>query len=180
MKKIEIEGCPADIYIAAIEEGERGERRKRETAATDRLIKSVLGPDASLCHFPGGAPYVPGINQEISVAHSHRTVLLAIMHDCSQMGADIEDNRSQLARVCRRILTPEEYGHYSRLPFGFLTAWTTKEALYKASRRLFDHEPEYAADLHILPRPTAAGKTFRAWSRMLETGEMITVVLPAS
>lgn len=180
MKKIEIAGCPANIYIATIEESERGERRKRETAATDRLVKSVFGPDVSLCHYPDGAPYVPNITKGISVAHCRRIVLLAVVHDGIRIGADIEENRSQLARVCRRILTPEEYEHHSRLPFGFLTAWTTKEALYKASRRLFDHEPDYAADLHILPCPTAAGKTFRTWSTILETGEMITVVLPAS
>lgn len=178
MKKIEIDGCPTDIYIATIEEGERGDRRMRETAATDRLVKSIFGPNALLCHHPDGAPFVENISKEISVAHSRHIALVSVSD--IYVGADIEENRSQLPRVCRRILSAQEYKHYSLLPFGFLTAWTTKEALYKASRRLFDHEPDYAADLRILPRPTAAGKTFHAWSTILETGEMITVVLPAS
>lgn len=177
MRKIIIEGCPAEIYVAEIAEASRSGRREKEEEAVGFLVRKVFGAGATRRHLPDGAPAIEGIRQSISISHSKRFAALAVAPAGSLVGIDIEANRSQLERVCGRILSPAEYNCFSTAPQGFLKAWTTKEALYKASRRLFCHEPDYASDLHILPSPSAAGHTFRVYSTTLEPEEMITVVI---
>lgn len=176
MKEIVIEGCPAKIYIDEIETTGRTVRRKEENRAVDRLVKEVFSPEAERRHRPDGAPLIEGTDDNISIAHSLHIAVLAVSAPDIYIGIDIENDRSQLPKVCHRILSKEEYDYFSSMPKGFLKAWTTKEALYKASRQLFDHEPDYAADLHILPELSAAGHLFTDYNVMLESGEMITVV----
>ena len=166
MRKIIIEGCPAEIYVAEIAEASRSGRREKEEEAVGFLVRKVFGAGAARRHLPDGAPAIEGIRQSISISHSKRFAALAVAPAGSLVGIDIEANRSQLEHNC-----------FSAAPQGFLKAWTTKEALYKASRRLFSHEPDYASDLHILPSPSAAGHTFRVYSTTLEPEEMITVVI---
>lgn len=177
MKKIVIEGCPADIYIEAIETGPRAGRRKNEDDAVGLLVQEIFGSGTIRRHLPDGAPAIDGIRQSISISHSLRLAALAVAPSGTLIGIDIEENRNQLQRVCGRILSSEEYTYFSSVHHGFLKAWTTKEALYKASRRLFDHEPDFASDLHIYPSLSAAGHLFRAYGTSLESGEMITLVI---
>lgn len=177
MRKIIIEGCPADIYIAEIAEAPRTGRRKKEEEAVGHLVQELFGAGATRQHLPDGSPTIEGIRQSISISHSTRFAAMAIAPPGTLVGIDIETNRSQLERVCGRILSQEEYNCFRSAPQGFLKAWTTKEALYKASRRLFSHEPDYASDLHIIPTTTAAGHTFRVYSTTLESEEMITVII---
>lgn len=133
------------VYLAEIEKGE-APRRQREVAAVRALVVKVFGPEAVLGHTSLGAPYIVGRPDFISISHSRHTV--ALMVDSAPCGVDVEEERDNLKKVCRRILTEEEYCSFQdRL----LWAWTGKEALYKASRHLFDVETDYARQIRLDP-----------------------------
>lgn len=166
--ELHIPDCPLEIYVIRIEPGERGTRRIREDAAVAALIEYRFGAGAARAHRPDGAPYIPGADAAISISHSKSYAVLAVGPSESMPGIDIEDNRAQLPRVCRRILSDEEYARFA--PDRFAEAWTKKEALYKASRSLFDHETDYRLDLRIFPVAEAAGVEFRTAVFNLEGG----------
>lgn len=166
--KLHIPDCPLEIYAIRIEPGERGTRRSREEAAVCALVKYRFGKGTARAHRPDGAPYIPGAEAAISISHSKSYAVLAVGPSESMPGIDIEDNRAQLPRVCRRILSDAEYARFA--PDRFAEAWTKKEALYKASRSLFDHETDYRRDLRIYPRVEAAGVEFRTAVFSLEGG----------
>lgn len=152
------------LYIADIElspQGVRHRRHEREEAAVSALMREAFGPEAVRGHDSTGAPVAivggEALGCRISLSHSAAYAVLAVARGASDIGVDIEEPRTSLARVVERILGPDERevctDSYSRL-----RAWTMKEALYKASRRHFSFEPAFDTDLHLSGR--AAGLDF--------------------
>lgn len=141
---------PYRLYIRPIPADEDS-RRKREELALAALIADAVGPGirrisdthgAPILIDRSGAPYPAAI----SVSHSRRSVAMTLAQPGAGIGVDIEEDRYNLPRVCRRILSGTEYGAYRHC---LLHAWTAKEAVYKATRRLLYSEPEYARDIKL-------------------------------
>lgn len=97
--------------------------------AVGSLIRTQVGTDVRLVHDDDGAPLLIGSALNISISHSRNYA--AIMLDASsRCGIDIEEPRlDQLERVRTKFLTPAELAAGVDL----LTAWTAKEAVFKAA-----------------------------------------------
>lgn len=97
--------------------------------AVGQLLKRAAGQSSRLLHDPDGAPLLADGSMHISISHSPH--YCAIATDTSRrIGIDIEEPRmEQLARVKRKFLTPEELNS----DIDLLTAWTIKEAVFKAA-----------------------------------------------
>lgn len=106
-------------------------RREAETAAVSRLIKYLFGSDAEHTHRPDGSPVIEGIGSEISVSHS-RTHAFVATHPHLRIGVDAEQPRNQLMAVAPKFMSAEELADPQSLD-QLLTAWTIKEAVYKAA-----------------------------------------------
>ena len=99
-------------------------------SAVGAIISQRLGDAVRLIHDADGAPQLVGAPFEVSISHSRRfaAVMLSTAGPC---GVDIEEPRlDQLARVRAKFLTPGEMSANVDL----LTAWTAKEAVFKAAR----------------------------------------------
>ena len=98
--------------------------------AVAEILRQRFGDSVRLVHDDDGAPQLVGAPLEISISHSRRfaAVMLSPKGPC---GVDIEEPRmDQLARVRSKFLTPAEMAAEVNL----LTAWTAKEAVFKAAR----------------------------------------------
>lgn len=152
------------IYITAIEQsplGRRHRRREREEAAVAALVAEAFGHNAVRRHDAAGAPVIYIGDSEadcrISLSHSPHYAVLAVGRRASDIGIDIEEPRASLAKVTGRILSDDEQRRCLN-DNDCLHAWTLKEALYKAARRHFDHEPAFDTDIPL--SALVAGTTY--------------------
>ena len=112
------------IFFATIEPGLPHRRAEQEAVA--RILAAEF-PDVPTGRHPSGLPWIEGAY--ISIAHSRDTAVVAVSD--SPVGIDIEYPRAQLARVATRFLSPAEQ-QACTTPAQLLSAWTAKEAAYKA------------------------------------------------
>lgn len=120
-----------DVYYTAI--CPTGEcRRDRERSSVRALVDTAFGSDATIGHREDGSPYISGQDRPISISHSQTGAVLAVGRAGSTVGIDLENYRSQLARVAPRILSAQELAYYTGED-GLLAAWTLKEAAYKCA-----------------------------------------------
>lgn len=138
---------PVTIFSTPIEAPDdaslsrRGARR-REREAIEALAEVALN-GASIEHYSDGAPYVEGHSgRYISVSHSGHLAVIALAD--IPVGVDVEEARPTLLRIAPRFLSSGELLEYRGLD-RLLTAWTLKEAAYKALR------PEAPATAMPLP-----------------------------
>lgn len=106
-------------------------QQKAQSDAVKRIIRHVMGDDIELLHDPDGAPMLKNSPLHISISHCDGAAAVGF-HDSMRIGIDIERPRSQLSRVRHKFLSPEETAQWSTLD-ELLTAWTIKEAAYKAA-----------------------------------------------
>lgn len=107
-------------------------RREAELAAVQSLLCEAFPDGLLLEHAPSGAPVLAGRTERISISHSRSRAALAVCEG-APVGVDTETARGQLARVAPRVLSEAELAEYGSVPGGLLTAWTLKEAIYKAA-----------------------------------------------
>lgn len=107
-------------------------RREAELAAVQSLLCEAFPDGFLLEHAPSGLPVLAGRTERISISHSRSRAALAVCAG-APVGVDTETARSQLARVAPRVLSEAELAEYGSVPGGLLTAWTLKEAIYKAA-----------------------------------------------
>lgn len=105
--------------------------RQTEIITVHQLLAEMLGPDITLCHNSDGSPYIENSNINISISHCKGMVAIAT-HPDLKIGLDIERWRDTLQRVKSKFLSDEEAKLYNT-PQLLLTAWTIKEAVYKAA-----------------------------------------------
>ncbi len=152
--------APVDVYVAPIVFGEDMTRQCREERALAVLLDEIFGPECERVHDASGAPVVLSrgrrVEAEVSISHSMHYAAVAVGSPGYEVGIDIEERRSQLSRVCPRVLSAAELSAYKERPDGLLEAWTLKEALYKAWRRHSGGEIDFGRQLH-LPMPPGTG-----------------------
>lgn len=125
------------VLIKSLPPYTRTTRRQSEQFVVAQLIHSYFGDSAELHHHQSGAPYIViGShtyidNGRISISHGAGVAALAISNDAA-IGIDVECWRDQLQHVASRFLRPEEMSIASNRQ-QLLTAWTIKEAVYKAA-----------------------------------------------
>lgn len=173
------------VYLMALDIDSHT-RRRRECKAVSTLIKHVFGNRYVLGHEPSGAPVLrsgKNIFNNISISHNREYAALAVCPHGKFVGIDIEENRvQQLRNVARRIFTPGELRAYSATEMGLLSAWTLKEALYKAYR---EGALDFRNDIRlpIPPGSKAAvikSQVFHVLAVEPYRGMMLTVVLNQS
>lgn len=147
------------VYHCPIPPGERSMRHRREVAAIRSLIDDAIGPDALLCHHDDGAPYIAGSEVSISISHSIDTAVLAVDRHGRPIGVDIESWRDSLRNVASRLLSVDEQRWASDDNL-LLTAWTIKEAVYKALRPTGISMLEIALPHCPTPQGVASGVHF--------------------
>ena len=119
------------VYITRFTDEEMAlNQRDAERHAVNRLLKYALGYE-NYSHRADGSPYIEGLGREISISHCRGIAAVAV-GSSERIGLDIERMRPTLYRVRRKYLSAEEMDRYSDGE-DLLTAWTIKEAVYKAA-----------------------------------------------
>ncbi|MDE6190836.1 MAG: 4'-phosphopantetheinyl transferase superfamily protein [Muribaculum sp.] len=121
-----------DIYVTAFTPDELATpQAEAQKSAVRRLLTAIEGSEAQLCHHDDGSPYIAGFSREISISHCKGYAAIGI-GNTARIGIDIETPRATLRRVTRKFLSEEEQKQFTD-DEALLTAWTMKEALYKAA-----------------------------------------------
>lgn len=158
------------VHAIPIERRPRVARRAAEQTAVRTLLEMMV-PGASLCNAPSGRPYlVNEAGQElpvtVSVTHSRHYAAVAVNNGA--VGIDLEEPRSQLLSVATRFLSKDERFLYCKDIQLLLSAWTAKEAVYKAYHAycaINGTEPlpvDFATDLELVATQGAILPTGRA------------------
>lgn len=122
-------GVPADDLL------EFPIKRQREKAAERLLLCHALGQSVKLAYNEQGAPFVEGIDVNISISHTQRLVVLAVDLERT-IGVDAEQaDRHQVLRVRDKFLNASEKRFIAPDDLAaHVIAWTAKESIIKAER----------------------------------------------
>lgn len=158
------------VHAITIERRPRVARRTAEQAAVRALLERMV-PGASLCNAPSGRPYLVdegGHELPVTVSVTHSRHYAAVAVNNGAVGIDLEEPRSQLLSVATRFLSRDERFLYCKDIQLLLSAWTAKEAVYKAYHAycaLNGVEPlpvDFATDLELVATQGAILPTGRA------------------
>ncbi len=122
-----------EIYIRHIEPLPGESRRDAERAAIARSVTELFGSGTVVSHHDDGAPYIDGFSGTISISHSRHIAVIAVDRSGRRMGVDVEEWRDALLNVAPRLLSESEC-RWMDSKTTLLSAWTVKEAVYKALR----------------------------------------------
>ena len=197
-----ITGNYDDIRIAGFSDAQnadveqcRNEKQRRERALIYTLLNHAgrNHKSFSLGHYDSGAPFLKGEDNQapvtgISLSHCRSGACIALGAITQPFGIDIEDVSDKLARVAPKFINAREatFIEHDML----LSAWTVKEAVYKAagtpglslrdgidilSVTAATSESPFGHDFPLEATAAAAGATFRCHIRP-EGNRCITVV----
>ena len=161
-------------------------KRQREKATERLLLCRLYGQPVSLRHDEQGAPFVEGVDANISITHTPRLVALAV-DDHYIIGIDAEQcDRQQVLRVRDKFLNSNEKQFISPDDLAaHVIAWTAKEAVIKAERNsALDWtngiilEPFAIHDGETVFTARCGDRCYRLVSRLNEE-HIITVAVPA-
>lgn len=126
------------VHIASLD---RSSAPRHDLAAERRTATGLIGEifpggGGGYDHRSDGSPILEGAPGSISVSHCRRCVAVAVDDAGGEIGVDVEsaDRGAQLRRVSGRFLGDGEE-QWGRSDARLLSAWSIKEALYKAARR---------------------------------------------
>ena len=110
-------------------------KRQREKAAERLLLQQAFERPVSLSHTGQGAPFVEGLDVNISITHTMRLVAVAL-DDHQVIGLDAEPmDRQQVLKVRDKFLNAKEKEFIAPDDLtAHVIAWTAKEAIIKAER----------------------------------------------
>ncbi len=110
-------------------------KRQREKAAERLLLCHAFGHPVALSHTSQGAPFIDGVEVNISITHTMRLVALAL-NDTQIIGLDAEQvDRPQVLKVRNKFLNACEQQFIAPDDLAaHIIAWTAKEAIIKAER----------------------------------------------
>ena len=114
-------------------------------------------------HFASGAPFLRGSDQRISISHTRNMLVVATLPPTpdsdlksfspeAALGVDVEEaDRNQVLRIRSRFLNDDELRMITDTDvLANITAWTAKEALYKAA---MSPDPYFRKSIRILHLP---------------------------
>ena len=109
-------------------------------AALRRILAHTTGEDAAslrFCYGPSGKPQLKSGLASFSVSHADGRALIAVTEQCS-IGVDLERDRAVEDReiLARAVFSEDEwkeFEHEGCTSRAFLSGWTRKEALVKAT-----------------------------------------------
>lgn len=170
------------ILIRDIDKNIGNSRMEREKEAVCALVAEAFGSQAVKSNLPSGEPIITiggtPVDEAYSISHCADVAVLAVNDGSAPLGVDVEQYRDQLRRVVHKFLIPEESAFYSS-DEALLTAWTLKEATYKAA-----HTPGLGlVDIHLPLNNesliiTAKDRKFRIHeSRYIRYNVMMSVVV---
>jgi phosphopantetheinyl transferase (holo-ACP synthase) len=139
-------------------------KRQREKSAERLLLCHAFGRPVTLSHDEQGAPFIDGVEENVSITHTTQLVAVAVDEN-SIIGLDAESaDRSQVLRVRdkflnvaeRRFIAPDDLAAH-------IIAWTAKEAVIKAERNsAIDWTEGIVIEPFIVPDNLAEKLTFGA------------------
>ncbi len=130
---IDHNGQALRVIISPINRTELDRRSELERLIVSRIISNYISSKARIVHAPSGRPLLENADGlHISISHSADYVAV-VFGPIEGIGIDVEQPRTQLARVAPRVLSGAEMAVYGRSESLLLRAWTLKEALYKAA-----------------------------------------------
>lgn len=119
----------------------RSDKHRRERTLTYTLINYAARSNydefafiegATIGHYANGAPFLEvEMTANISISHCRTGACIAISRSAECFGIDIEDESEKLLRVKEKFINKEEDAIIGDELL--LTAWTIKEAVYKAA-----------------------------------------------
>ena len=99
-----------------------------------RMLRQLLGREATVEHTPAGVPYVAELPEiHISISHCRTAVAVAVDTE-GAVGIDVEGCRKVSPALVKRVCSPSELAavEASEEPvMEFLRLWTRKEATLK-------------------------------------------------
>lgn len=128
--------CGVRFYWRKIERGQAKGREAERLAVAALVAEAFPARHFTIDHRADGSPFIPGYGGGVSISHSHAYAALAVDPQGRHIGIDVEEasRLGQLQRVAPRFLSDRQLEIcLSATPSPLLlTAWTQKEALYKA------------------------------------------------
>ena len=161
-------------------------KRQREKAAERLLLCQAFGRPVTLIHDGQGAPFVEGLDVNVSITHTMSLVAVAL-DDRQVIGLDAESlDRRQVLRVRDKFLNASEQRFIATDNLAaHVIAWTAKEAVIKAERNsridwtcgivLEPFDPD-AVEVTFAAR--CADRHYRLTTWLLE-GHYVTIAVPA-
>lgn len=174
-------GIPCDNLLEA------PAKRQREKAAERLLLCRAFGRPVTLLHDGQGAPFVEGLDVNISITHTLELVAVAI-DDRQVIGIDAESTaRRQVLRVRDKFLNASEQQFIAPDDLdAHVIAWTAKEAIIKAER---NNRIDWTEDIRLEPFFHTVDETtfisryrdkrYHLATRRVE-GHFITLAVPAA
>lgn len=162
-------------------------KRQREKAAERLLLCRAFGHPVVLSHTEQGAPFVEGLDVNISITHTMRLVAVAI-DDAQVIGLDAEQmDRKQVIKVRDKFLNSSEQQFVGTDDLAaHVIAWTAKEAVIKAERNSRIDWTEGIRLEPFVPQPDetllvarCGARRYHLLARPVE-GHYITLAMPAA
>lgn len=125
------DGLPYDRELEAL----HAPSRKLEYLAVRVLLRTLLGEELSVGHYPSGKPFLVGDRRRITISHTHGYAAAGV-HPAAEVGIDIERRSERVRRASPRFMRDDEFPDYACLPehdqlTGLLLHWCAKETVYK-------------------------------------------------
>ena len=109
--------------------------RRTEYLAVRVLLKTLLGRECEIAHYPSGKPYLPDAGLHVTISHTCGYVSVGI-HPDREVGMDIEQRTHRVERVKNYFLHADEMQEFEALPRDdmldwLLLHWSAKETMFK-------------------------------------------------
>ena len=170
---------PVGIKVEEISGGENRSGKLWKQMALQVYAENGKGDYREIGHFKNDAPFLMDSDERISVAHTNDKLVvatlppspdedLAMFSPATALGVDLErSDRSQVLKLRSRFLTEEEMKLISPEDVAAnITAWTAKEAVYKAGLNL---SPDFRTSVIITRLPIPAEE--EKWLKFISSND---------
>lgn len=170
---------PVGIKVEEISGGENRSGKLWKQMALQVYAENGKGGYREIGHFKNGAPFLMDSDERISVSHTADKLIVAtlppspeadlsLFSTATALGVDLErGDRNQVLKLRSRFLSEDEM---NLIPdddvAANITAWTAKEAIYKAG---LDMNPDFRKAIRItrLPIPADEGN----WLKFISSND---------
>lgn len=135
-------------YLPALE-NMHTDKRRQEWLGSRVALKAVAGKELLVSYRPGGAPYVEGLPQSLSISHT-KGYAAVMLCDHPYAGIDIEYRSDRVKKIRSRYMSDQEEAaiDVAHEVEHLLIHWCAKEALFKM---IGQEEVDFIRHLHVAP-----------------------------